>query len=339
MERVGLGDDGMIKKIVMLLLCFIMILSMCACGTEAENDNAKESVRENQYIVSINPQALIRENADTGEIFGVDALNQDAERYYENLDVSEKKLSDVVNEMVDICVSNDLINENNKNVNIIVTRYLNQDESEYNQELDKIQQNIEDKYQNQVILVETKAENYQTPQDPVEGNADNESEKIPEEIWIDCPECEGGHIECPFCHGDWEHGEYVDVDVDCDNCEGGKIITTETVSVYNGTPCKICGDVGTVDDGMHGGKRAECGECRGYGARHAVGDLEDAGGYNGVYSGYAFDEVERETEEDCPQCGGEGVFHEQTQEACTNCSYGKAVCPICDGKGGWRTNE
>lgn len=195
----------MIKKIVMLLLCFIMILSIYACGTEDENDNRKGSVRENQYIVSINPQALIRENAETGEIFDVAALNEDAERYYENLDVSGKKLSEVVNEMVDICVSNDLINENNKNVNIIVTRYLNQDESAYNQELDRIQQNIEEKYQNQVTLVETKAENYQTPQDSMEGNTENESEKKPEEIWIDCPECEGGHIECSVCHGDWEH--------------------------------------------------------------------------------------------------------------------------------------
>ena len=98
----------------------------------------------------------------------------------------------------------------------------------------------------------------------------------------------------------------------CDECNGtGTIVMIEkfTANVYNGTPCQICGDVGTVDDGMHGGERAECGECRGYGANHSVGDVDDgSGGFNGDYREYAFDEktIEEERNETCPTCGGRG---------------------------------
>lgn len=89
------------------------------------------------------------------------------------------------------------------------------------------------------------------------------------------------------------------------------VIEEVTRNVYNGTPCHICNDVGTVDDGMHGGKRAECGECRGYGASHSVGDVDDGtGGFNGDYRGYAFDEktVMEERSEACRVCGGYGSY-------------------------------
>lgn len=100
----------------------------------------------------------------------------------------------------------------------------------------------------------------------------------------------------------------------CDECNGtGTIVTIEkyTTQVYNGTPCQICGDVGTVDDGMHGGERAECGECRGYGANHSVGDFDDGScGFNGDYREYAFDEkvIEEERNETCQKCGGRGSY-------------------------------
>lgn len=100
----------------------------------------------------------------------------------------------------------------------------------------------------------------------------------------------------------------------CKECNGtGTIVVVEerVKNVYNGTPCHICGDVGTVDDGMHGGKRAECGECRGYGASHSVGDVDEgSGGFNGDYRGYAFDEktVVEERSETCHVCGGRGSY-------------------------------
>ncbi|MGN0142729.1 MAG: PQQ-binding-like beta-propeller repeat protein [Roseburia sp.] len=100
----------------------------------------------------------------------------------------------------------------------------------------------------------------------------------------------------------------------CKECNGsGTIVVTEerTKNVYNGTPCRICNDVGTVDDGMHGGQRAECGECRGYGASHSVGDIDDGScGFNGDYRGYAFDEktVVEERSETCQACGGRGYY-------------------------------
>ena len=100
----------------------------------------------------------------------------------------------------------------------------------------------------------------------------------------------------------------------CKECNGtGTIVVVEerVNNVYNGTPCHICNDVGTVDDGMHGGKRAECGECRGYGASHSAGDVDDgSGGFNGDYRGYAFDEktVVEERSETCHVCGGRGSY-------------------------------
>ena len=100
----------------------------------------------------------------------------------------------------------------------------------------------------------------------------------------------------------------------CKECNGsGTIVVIEEVTknVYNGTPCHYCNDEGTLDDGMHGGKRAECGECRGYGASHSVGDVDDgSGGFNGDYRGYAFDEktVVEEHSETCHTCGGRGSY-------------------------------
>ena len=100
----------------------------------------------------------------------------------------------------------------------------------------------------------------------------------------------------------------------CQECNGtGKVIVVEELvkSVYNGTPCRICNDVGTVDDGMHGGVRAECGECLGYGTNHSVGDVDDGYvGFNGDYREYAFDEktVMEEYSETCHTCGGRGAY-------------------------------
>ena len=100
----------------------------------------------------------------------------------------------------------------------------------------------------------------------------------------------------------------------CQECNGTGtvVIVAECVkTVYNGTPCRICNDVGTVDDGLHGGERAECGECRGYGASHSVGDVDDGSVVvNGDYHDYAFDEktVMEEHSETCHVCGGRGFY-------------------------------
>ena len=100
----------------------------------------------------------------------------------------------------------------------------------------------------------------------------------------------------------------------CKECNGtGTIVVVEerVKNVYNGTPCHICNDVGTVDDGIHGGESAECGECHGYGTSHSVGDVDDgSGGFNGDYRGYAFDEktVKEEYSEKCQACGGQGFY-------------------------------
>lgn len=320
------------KKWGVFFICVMVFVQLCACSEMGVGEKEPQAVRENVYIVSINPQALIRENADTGEILSVSMLNEDAEEYYKNMEVKGKKLSEVVEEMVQMCVDKGLLNEDNTDVNIVVTQYMNEDETLYEEELGKIRQSMQEKYQDTYVLVDSKAENYQKPEGEGEGEATQETET---EIWVECPNCVGGRLECPFCHGDWEHGEYTDVEVDCENCENGSVMHKRQTFVYNGTPCKICNDVGTVDDGMHGGERAECGECRGYGAAHSVGDYEDDWYFNGDYRSYAFDEVEEEYGENCPVCGGEGFFEEHVQEPCARCNRGEIVCSTCEEHGGW----
>lgn len=157
-------------------------------------------------------------------------------------------------------------------------------------------------------------------------------EEQKEETWVECPDCSYGIAVCPYCKGKWENGETAT----CNGCDGTGLVTTQetrTVRVYNGTPCKICGDVGTVDDGKHGGQRALCGECVGYGKSHSVGDIApQEGGYNGDYGNYAFSEKEitEEITETCGVCNGTG----KTTNPCTHCSYGEILCPTCQGKGG-----
>lgn len=119
------------------------------------------------------------------------------------------------------------------------------------------------------------------------------------------------------------HSEELSIDVNsvdggitCSRCNGTGYVTvtyTHVECVYNGTPCRICNDVGTVDDGMHGGQRAACGECMGFGAAHSVGDKDDGScNFNGDYRTYAFDEVEEkeEIQEICEDCGGTGRLPE-----------------------------
>ncbi|MBR6909474.1 MAG: acetylxylan esterase, partial [Lachnospiraceae bacterium] len=157
-------------------------------------------------------------------------------------------------------------------------------------------------------------------------------EEQKEETWVECPDCSYGIAVCPYCKGKWENGETAT----CDGCDGTGLVTTQenrTVRVYNGTPCKICGDVGTVDDGKHGGQRALCGECVGYGKSHSVGDIApQEGGYNGDYGNYAFSEKEitEEITETCGVCNVTG----KTTNPCTHCSYGEILCPTCNGAGG-----
>jgi hypothetical protein len=159
-----------------------------------------------------------------------------------------------------------------------------------------------------------------------------------EGTWVPCPNCEYGIALCPYCHGEWENAELVSGGEVCPGCGGTGVITvtdTHTVRAYNGTPCRVCGDVGTVDDGLHGGKRAACGECMGYGATHSVGDT-DPGAYNGDYGQYAFSDMEvvEEREEPCRACDGTGKGPEPVYGPCYHCSYGKILCPVCNGAGG-----
>ena len=177
-----------------------------------------------------------------------------------------------------------------------------------------------------------------------EANLDTENVKFvvgdekKEEVWVECTNCSYGIAVCPYCHGNWETALLVSEEKTCESCLGtGTVTITEsyTVREYNGTPCHICGDVGTVDDGKHGGKRAICGECMGYGASHSVGST-DRGSYNGDYANYAFDDkvITNEHSETCPACNGTGKTGKTHYDPCEHCSYGEILCPVCNGRGG-----
>lgn len=313
------------KKYLGILLTFVLSMCLVGCSNSAEESSTAKVVTKNTYVVSINPEARIDEDTETGEILAIVPLNDDATNYYSNIDVSGKKLTDVVNEMVDICIDNGLINEENKDVNIVVLSYKGEDKTQLNENMKTLQAEVEEKYEG-LVFNESKAPEYDNP-DP-----------DPEQTWIACPNCNSGIAKCPVCGGDWEKGFYHEERL-CSQCEGGIVKEVENKEIYNGTPCKICGDVGTVDDGMHGGKRAECGECRGFGASHSVGDEHIPGGYNGDYASYAFSKTDVVTEHPCDACNGTGISEEGYYDPCMHCSHGEITCLTCEGKGGWMIED
>lgn len=151
--------------------------------------------------------------------------------------------------------------------------------------------------------------------------------------WTDCPDCEGGVILCPACNGDWEYGAEEVADIDCENCENGIVKRQETIYIYNGTPCKVCNDVGTFVN--VNGETEECGECRAYASRHQVGEKQVFEYYNHLYREYAFDTAYEYVDEDCPECAGRGTIAKIQQVPCKDCSEGYVECPVCEGAGGW----
>ena len=169
-------------------------------------------------------------------------------------------------------------------------------------------------------------------EESVESSEFSDSPESSEE-WIDCPNCEDGFVVCPVCNGDWEHAAEEAVEIDCEHCENGTHLKSQTIYVYNGTPCKFCNDVGTFVDAN--GETVECGECRGYASRHQVGEKQIFEYYNEFYRVYAFDESVEYVEEDCPVCGGRGVISETVEVLCTECSEGSVECPVCQGEAGY----
>lgn len=91
----------------------------------------------------------------------------------------------------------------------------------------------------------------------------------------------------------------------CENCNGSGVeIVIEHVveEVRNDYVCPICGGKGWVDDGMHGGLTAECGNCT-------------TSGGSGDFRDLAYDRVESDVEVEypCHRCNGKG------RETCNRC--------------------
>ncbi len=276
-------------------------------------------------VITINPEILVGINAE-GKVEYVENLNDDG------ADVLTTLLSD----------SNE---EKFENVEKFMGEYLTTvvdkgygDKEDFKITVDSYDEGVKsEEVVNQVAASIANA----IPEDKLEAeNVKFIVEDEPEEVWITCPDCSYGFAVCRHCNGNWEKAELLSKAETCDVCKGtGTVTTTEsrTVSVYNGTPCKICGDVGTVDDGKHGGQRALCGECVGYGKSHSVGDIApQEGGYSGVYASYAFSEKEitEEHTEACGKCNGTGTCGETLYGPCYHCSYGTILCPTCKGAGG-----
>jgi len=294
-------------------------------SVETRSDNEAEAVVYGEkkddltyVVISINPEILV----------GIDSAGQI--KYVENLNADG---ADVLDALL-----SDTDDEKYENVEKFMNAYLTTvvDKGYGDKEDFTISIRSYDEGVQSADIVEQVTESIANaiPEDKIE--AENVTfivgDEQKEETWVECPDCSYGIAVCPYCNGKWENGE----EQTCGGCGGtGTITITEsrTILVYNGTPCRICDDVGTVDDGKHGGKRAICGECMGYGKSHSVGDeAPQEGGYNGVYAGYAFSEKEviEEKAVKCNACDGMG----KTTVPCTHCSYGEILCPTCHGKGG-----
>ncbi len=312
------------KKITCIIILLLYIFVMAACGEKSsavklfEIESTDQTANCNVYVVSINPQAAIYEDARTYKVVNIVMLNDDAKEHYAELSFEGKSVSDVVNDMVDLCVEKNLINEENKDVNIVVAKYHENNEEHLETEVQKIRDSVSQNHGEGIIVNESKAD---------VTNEDGDDVNITsQEIWIECPDCEGGMANCTHCNGDWETGVYIPAEA-CRECGGsGDIVWIEEreEEVRNDYVCPVCGGKGWLDDGMHGGKTAECGHCTTNGGNRDFNDL-------------AYDKVivEEEMHEVCGSCNGTGIGNEERYEACYYCSNGKVQCPTCNGSGGW----
>ena len=303
---------AIMRKISCLVLVLV-VLGLCACGnkedsmtpvtetnsieTTENNEDRKEENSDNAdnflsiVKVKINPEMDIYLDSFKNIIY-VEYVNDDARKLVEAIsDSGEVLVGRPFLTGLEI-VLNSAIDSGYLKENADVDISLDEISINYEADYEKVLEGVDDVVQNVMsekdmdFHCNVTSEDYRVRDDREELGPDRESDRESNQ---------NGNTICHECNGT------------------GKVVIVEehVETVYNGTPCRICNDVGTVDDGKHGGERAECGECRGYGASHSVGDVDDRSVVvNGDYHDYAFDEktVMEEHSETCHVCGGRGFY-------------------------------
>lgn len=331
-------ERSVIMKKISCLIAVLLIIGLCACGNKEEPmtsvDSATNLGFQEETASDMETETNSTDRTDTTGVVSADNVHTDAFlsivkvkinpeidiyldslkniTYVDYLNDDARKLAEAISDSGEVLEGRPFLT----GLEIILTGaidngYLKEkadvdislDEISINYEADyeKVLEDVDDVVQNVIsdkninFSCNVTCEDYRVRddgEDPFDGKPVQDQEPIHELVRE--PEHTGNTI-CKECNGT------------------GMIVVVEELikNVYNGTPCHYCNDVGTLDDGMHGGKRAECGECRGYGASHSVGDVDDgSGGFNGDYRGYAFDEktVVEEHSETCHTCGGRGYY-------------------------------
>lgn len=302
-----------IMRKISCLVSVLVVLGLCACGNKEDSmtpvtetnsiettENNEDRKEENSYNadnflsivkVKINPEMDIYLDSFKNIIY-VEYVNDDARKFAEAIsDSGEVLVGRPFLTGLEI-VLNSAIDSGYLKENADVDISLDEISINYEADYEKVLEGVDDVVQNVISKKDMEfhcnvtSEDYRVRDDREEPGPDRESDRESNQ---------NGNTICHECNG-----------------TGTVVIVEEHVkTVYNGTPCRICNDVGTVDDGKHGGERAECGECRGYGASHSVGDVDDGSVVvNGDYHDYAFDEktVMEEHSETCHVCGGRGFY-------------------------------
>jgi len=298
-----------IMRIISCLVSVLVVLGLCACGNK--EDSTTPVTETNSIETTENNEDRKEENSDNADNFlSIVKVKINPEMdiyldsfkniiYVEHVNDDARKLVEAISDSGEVLVGrpfltgleivlNSAIDSGYLKENADVDISLDEISINYEADYEKVLEGVDDVVQNVIsekdmdFHCNVTSEDYRVRDDREEPGPDRESNQ-------------NGNTICQACNG-----------------TGTVVIVEEHVkTVYNGTPCRICNDVGTVDDGKHGGERAECGECRGYGASHSVGDVDDGSVVvNGDYHDYAFDEktVREEHSETCHACGGRGFY-------------------------------
>lgn len=287
------------KKRVILALCLLLAMVMCACGknvgetsggdgssdvssevadatTEADDDTEEKKAEDQipeeyaaSVIVTINPKVKLYLDEDS-VVIGVEYLNEDARIVYADIDFSGATVEECMGEMVDAAIEKEFLT-NGKEISIDIAEVKDEafDSTAVSEELEAAVKKVtEEKQLEAEISVQISAE-------PV--NEASATETIPSNPCSNC----GGTGKCDECLGDGYRGS--GFTVSCPRCHGA---LTET--------CIYCD--------ASGNSLAHEGTC----------DFPNCMGSH-VYS--------------CTTCGG-GT----TPVTCASCN-GSGKCKVCGGSG------
>ena len=288
-----------IKKII-LILGLLLICS--SCGAQTQEDEVCVST----ILVEINPSFKLLINSE-GKVLDVIPQNEDAEEIMDGIvfkDGSTYRYFEDV--MDDILTQADNAGYIKEKTTINITILETESNASFNEDL--------------VESFEEKVNEYSKDNDySLISNFKEEESAIELEV-----EDEVEHKICATCNGKGviitDEATSEEIETACVECNGtGKNTRTliEEEEVRNSYVCPYCGNTGVLDDGMHGGKTAECGYCTTSGGTREWNELA----YDKV-------QIERTIVEDCNHCNGTGKETMVVDKEAT-----EITCPDCNGTG------